>query len=195
MAIDVLDQDPVSLDYTFQSEDFPAYKVCSSLYLNHLKSLGQDKPAARGLVAKLGLKALVLAILWVLVFYGVIGLYEAGYSLDLLSSSNYPIYGLIAGLGALSSVHLVVRHRAQMKRLFSVYAADPFQVRLGPSGFSVKTRLMDASFSWESCRVMVWKTHMFILHRNTMVILPERAFSHPMSAVVSKAEAWQTKTA
>lgn len=197
MEIEGVDQEPVLVDYEFQAADFSAYTICSSLFATHLKSLAPDRAAAGGRVLKLALKALVLVGVFGLVFFGVSRLLEAGYSVDLLSSSNYPIYGLIAGIGFLSSAQMVVRHRSQMKTLFAVYAANPFSVRLEASGFSVKTKRMDASFSWDakSCRVTVWKTYLFILHPNTMVILPERALSHPMSALANKIDEWQTKTA
>ncbi|WP_417671370.1 hypothetical protein [Roseibium sp.] len=187
---------PISTKYSLGPEDFDAYKLCSSLFARHLADLSQSRPNLATRIRTAALKAALLALLFVVAVYVLVQWLEEGHSLDLLSPSTLRVLLLILGTCALIVGETALRRRADLKKLFDLFAAESFSVRLEPSGFALKLKRMQASFEWEpgSCKVLGWKDYIFILHQNTMVVIPARALPGSMSTTLAAIAEWQSAT-
>ncbi|WP_213215463.1 hypothetical protein [Roseibium polysiphoniae] len=147
-------------------------------------------------VRKLALKAVVLALYFVAAVYVFVEWLEDGHSLDLLSLSNLQVLLLILGTCGLIAGEMALRRRSDLKKLFELIAAESFSVRLEPSSFALKLKRMQASFKWEAgaCKVLGWKDYIFVLHPNTMIVIPARALPGSMSAVLTAIAEWKSAT-
>ncbi len=185
---------PITMNYKLQTNDMAAYSVGCSLYQKHLKDLSFVPSSWASRIARITLKALVMALVFFVAVYVFKSLLEAGRPLDLFSIRSLPLYGVIIGMGVLISAQLYVQRRSEVTKMFSLYASENFSVRLEATGFSVRTNRMDARFLWDAkaCRVVGWKDYLVILHQNTMVVIPQSALPCPASDVLAAIEVWQT---
>jgi len=191
-----LEVSPISINYSLRPEDFKAYKLCSSLFSQHLVDLSRTRPTLSMRVRKLALKAVLLALYFVAAVYVFVEWLEDGHSLDILSLSNLQVLLLILGTCGLIAGEMALRRRSDLKKLFELIAAESFSVRLEPSGLALKLQRMQASFEWEAgaCKVLGWKDYIFVLHPNTMIVIPARALPGSMSAALTAIAEWQSAT-